>query len=160
MKKAFRDLTKLLRQFPFDRRNGLQYVAGLALVVMACVNAGAYLLSVADIPPRSSEDTVAWETRLLQIRYTLLLSGYSRGDVGYMPANVLRGSKRTKDDDINWVHARYTLIPLNVKQDSLDAPYVIIDYRGDPSVPMAPSGFTVKYDDAVNSMLLLRRMSP
>ena len=72
------------------------------------------------------------------------------GNIGYMPAGVLQGKRRTEREDVDWVQVRYAMIPLNVLQDSLDAPYVIAESSH------AVDGFETIYDGG-NGWILLQK---
>src|SRR5262249_1634947 len=118
-------------------KRGLQFVAALSIVVIACMSVWSYLVTVANMRLSDSEAT-AWENRLQGIRQALVDLRYTRGDIGYMPAGVLQGKPKTGRDDVDWVEARYTLIPFTLKQNSIDAPFVIVNYPGEPEPPKIP----------------------
>jgi hypothetical protein len=91
-----------------------------------------------------------WEHRLAGIRGMLTKVKYTSGNIGYMPAGVLQGNRRTEREDVDWVQVRYAMIPLNVLQDSLDAPYVIAESS------RAVDGFETIYDGG-NGWILLQK---
>lgn len=133
-------------------RSGLRYLAAIVLVACACVNIGHFTRYVSNLPPRQSDDRIIWEQRLSGIRDALRKAGYNSGTVSYMPAGVLQGRQRTEREDVDWVQVRYAMIPLNVLQDTLDAPYVVAESSG------SLEGFTTLYD-ARNGWVLLQRKS-
>jgi hypothetical protein len=131
-------------------RPKFRYIAGVALVLCACVNIGQFTRHVLSLPPRQSDDRIIWEQRLDGIRDALRKANYNSGSIGYMPAGVLQGKPRTEREDVDWVQVRYALIPLNVLQDSLNAPYVIAESSS------AVDGF-IKVYDARNGWVLLQK---
>ena len=131
-------------------RSKLRYLAGAVVVVCACVNIAHFTQYVFNLPPRPSDDRIIWEQRLDGIRDALRKAEYSSGAIGYMPAGVLQGKSRTEREDVDWVQVRYALIPLNVLQDTLDAPYVIAQSSREVE------GFTTVFD-AHNGWLLLQK---
>ena len=139
-------------------RSLLSLVVAIVIVAVACANIWRFTENVAKLPPREADGRVIWENRLGEIQRKLLAARYTSGDIGFMPGSVLRGQQRSVQDDVNWVLARYVLIPLNVKQDSMDAPYVIADFSGSAGPPQIPDGFIQAYD-AHDGLLLLRRQS-
>jgi hypothetical protein len=131
-------------------RARLRYVLGVALVLCACVNIGQFAHDVFNLPPRQSDDRIIWERRLDGIRDALRKEGYTSGPIGYMPAGVLQGKPRTEREDVDWVQVRYALIPLNVLQDTLEAPYVIAETSG------GVDGFATIYNPN-NGWVLLKK---
>ena len=128
----------------------LRYLAAFVLVVCGAVNVGRFIEHVYTFPPRQTDDRIIWEQRLIGIRNALTKAKYNSGNIGYMPAGVLQGRQRTDREDVDWVQVRYAMIPLNVLQDSLDAPYVISESsRG-------VDGFETIYD-AGNGWILLQK---
>ena len=128
----------------------LRYLAAAFLVVCAFVNVGQFIEDVFTFPPRESDDRIIWEQRLTGIRNALRKVDYNSGNIGYMPAGVLQGNRRTDREDVDWVQVRYAMIPLNVLQDSLDAPYVIAESSRDVD------GFETAYDGH-NGWILLQK---
>ena len=135
---------------PDSIRSNLRYLAGILLVVCSCINIAHFVQYVSNLPPRQSDDRIIWEQRLTGIRDALRKAGYTTGNIGYMPAGVLQGRPRTGREDVDWVQVRYAMIPLNVLQDTLDAPYVVAESSG------GLDGFTTLYD-AHNGWVLLQR---
>jgi len=133
-------------------RSKLRYLVGVVLVACACVNIGQFSRYVSNIPPRQSDDRIIWEQRLTGIREALRKAGFNSGNIGYMPAGVLQGRARTDREDVDWVQVRYAMIPLNVLQDTLDAPYVVAESSS------GLEGFTTVYE-ARNGWVLLQRKS-
>jgi hypothetical protein len=129
-----------------------RYLTGIVLVVSACANIWHFREYVSNLPPRESDDRIIWERRLDGIRDALLKAGYTTGNIGYMPAGVLNGNKRTAKEDVDWVQVRYALIPLNVLQDSLEPPFVIAELSGNLD------GFRKVYEGN-NGWVLLQRKS-
>jgi len=128
----------------------LRYLAAIALVLYAIVNVGRFAQHFLTYPPRESDDRVIWEKRLTGIRNALIRVKYNSGNIGYMPAGVLKGKRRTEREDVDWVQVRYAMIPLNVLQDSLDAPYVIAESS------RTVDGFETIYDGG-NGWILLQK---
>ena len=128
----------------------LRYLAAALVVVCAFVNVGQFIKDVFTFPPRQSDDRIVWEQRLTGIRNALLKANYTSGNIGYMPAGVLQGNQRTSKEDVDWVQVRYAMIPLNVLQDSLDAPYVIAESSHEVD------GFETVYDGQ-NGLILLQK---
>lgn len=122
-------------------------------MVSAGVNIWQFNQNVWNLPPRESDHRIIWEQRLSGIREALRSAGYARGNIGYMPAGVLQGKPRTEREGVDWVQVRYAMIPLNVLQDTLDAPYVVAESSG------SLEGFTTVYDPH-NGWVLLQRNSP
>jgi hypothetical protein len=129
---------------------GFRHLAALALVLCGIVNVGRFAQKALTYPPAETDDRVIWERRLTGIRNALIRVQYTSGNIGYMPAGVLQGKRRTEREDVDWVQVRYAMIPLNVLQDSLDAPYVIAESSNDVE------GFETIYDGR-NGLLLLRK---
>jgi len=130
----------------------LRCLAIAALVLCAVVNVGRFAHVALTYPPRESDDRIIWEQRLNGIRGELTRLKYTSGTIGYMPAGVLQGNRRTVREDVDWVQVRYTMIPLNVLQDSLDAPYVIAESSG----PVDVDGFETILDGG-NGWILLQK---
>ena len=139
-------------------RSLLSFIVAILVVAAACANIWRFTGNVAKLPPRESDGRIIWENRLREIQQTLVAAHYRSGDVGYVAASVLKGHPRSAQDEVNWILARYVLIPLNLRQDSLDAPYVIADFSGSEPAPEIPEGFVQAYD-AHNGLLLLQRQS-
>lgn len=136
----------------------LRTVTGAALVGIAFVNLWMANKSLSYVKPRREDAVVVWEDRLRYFRNELMKAGYFRGDVGYMPGGVLQGGTRTLAEDIDWVQARYVMIPWNLLQDNMNAPYVIVDFsrRGGPfEIPPA----FIKVYDSKDGLTLLRKTS-
>ena len=128
----------------------LRHLAGLALVLCAIVNIGWFAQRVVlTYPPRETDDRIKWEKRLIGIRNALIRARYTSGNIGYMPSGVLQGKQRTEREDVDWVQVRYAMIPLNVLQDSLNAPYVIAE----SSYPVP--GFETLYEG--DGLMLLQK---
>jgi hypothetical protein len=106
--------------------------------------------------PRNQDDVVVLEGRLVAVRNLLLENEYVGRDIGYMPAGVLNGNTRTDAEANRWVQARYVMIPWNLVQDSLDAPYVILD-RISAVENSLPAGFVTLYDSG-DGLLLLQKL--
>jgi hypothetical protein len=129
---------------------GFRHLAALALVLCGFVNVARFAQHALTFPPRETDDRIIWERRLTGIRNELIRVQYTSGDIGYMPAGVLQGKRRTEREDVDWVQVRYAMIPLNVLQDSRDAPYVIAESSHDVD------GFETIYN-GLNGLLLLRK---
>jgi hypothetical protein len=128
----------------------LRCIAAAVLVFCAFVNLAQFMKDIFTFPPRQTDDRVVWEQRLTGIRNALRKAEYNSGNIGYMPAGVLQGKVRTDREDVDWVQVRYAMIPLNVLQDSLDAPYVIAESAQDVA------GFETVYDGH-NGLILLQK---
>ena len=131
----------------------LRYLAGVVVIICAILNIAQFTRHIFNLPPRQSDDRIIWEQRLDGIRNALRKAGYTSGDIGYMPAGVLMGKARTEREDVDWVQVRYAMIPLNVLQDNLDAPYVIAESTH------SLEGFTTLHDGG-NGWILLQRNVP
>ena len=129
-------------------------VAGIVIVSGAALNLWRAVGNAAGLS-HNSDDLISWENHLRGIRGELVAAHYRTGSIGYMPLEVLRGHKRTEREDVNWVEVRWVLIPFKVLQDSLDAPYVILDSTGSHGAPEVPAGFASYYEDG--SLILLQR---
>jgi hypothetical protein len=125
------------------------------LVCASLINLARFFENAIGMPPREAQDVGIWENRLSGIRHALIQAGYS-GDIGYMPINVFKGSRMTPQEDVNWVVTRYAMIPLNVRQNTMDVPFVIFDYTG-TAQPEIPNGFVREFD-SVDGLLLLRKV--
>src|SRR5262245_18887031 len=108
-----------------------RHLAALALVLCGLVNVGRFAQKAFTYPHRETDDRIICEQRLNGIRNALIRVQYTSGTIGYMPAGVLQGKRRTAREDVDWVQVRYAMIPLNVLQDSLEAPYVIAESSHD-----------------------------
>jgi hypothetical protein len=128
----------------------LRWVAAAALVLCAFVNLAQFVEDVFTFPPRQTDDRVRWEQRLTGIRNALRKAHYDSGNIGYIPAGVLRGKERTDREDVDWVQVRYAMIPLNVLQDSFDAPFVIAESSN------GVDGFETVFDGH-NGLILLQK---
>jgi hypothetical protein len=112
------------------------------------------------VKPREDDAVVVLESRLRFIRNALMKEGYWRGDVGYMPAGILQGHSRTSVDDEQWALVRYAMIPWNILQDSLHAPYVLIDGTKSGTPIEVPPGFVPIYDSADGLVLVKNKPIP
>jgi hypothetical protein len=109
--------------------------------------------------PRNQDDVVLLERRMIGIRNALLGVGYRGGDIGYMPAGVLNGNPRTERESTRWVQARYVMIPWNLLEDTMSAPYVIVDASLNADQPRLPEGFVKLYDSG-DGLILLQQTRP
>ena len=132
----------------------LRFLASAALIAVAFLNLWHANRLAESIKPRNEDDVVVLEHRMIGIRNTLLGVKYLRGDLGYMPAGVLNGNPRTERESSRWVQARYVMIPWNLLQDSLAAPYVIVDSSLNGAEPRLPEGFVKLYDSGDGLVLL------
>ena len=130
-----------------------------ALVVIAFLNLWHFTQNLSILKARKDDAVVVWENRLIGVRDALLKVHYLGGDVGYITAGVLQGSPRTTGENTNWVQARYVMIPWNLLQDTLAAPYVIADFSGSEAPPELPAGFVMLYDSR-DGLVLLQRTPP
>ncbi len=132
-------------------RSKLHYLATFVLVSIACVNIWAFNQYVSRFPPKEADERVIWEQRLAAIQSVLISAGYRNGDVGYLPAGALKG-QTTAREEVDWVHVRYTMIPLNVLYNTVEAPFVVAQFTGEVA------GFTKLYDPG-NGWALYQRKS-
>jgi hypothetical protein len=110
------------------------------------------------VKPREADVAVISEDQLRFVRDVLMKAGYWRGDVGYMPAGVLRGQPPTQRDDDQWILTRYVMIPWNIRRDNLDAPYVLVDGTRTSTPVETPAGFARIYASA-NGLVLFKNLS-
>ena len=129
-----------------------------ALVVTAFLNLWQLNQTLRGVKPREADPVVIWEDRLRFIRNELMKADYWRGEVGYMPAAVLQGRPRTDDDHNSFVQARYVMIPWNLLQDSLAAPYVLVDATRTAPPAEPPAGFAEIYK-SMDGLVLFRKLS-
>jgi hypothetical protein len=137
-------------------RSKLQYITAAIIVIIALINVGAFIQHFTAMPPRQSDGMTVQENRFRWIRVSLLGAHYSSGNVGYMPAGVLEGRARRPEEDVTWVEGRYAMIPFNLQQDTLDAPFVILDVSGSKGSANIPDGFSTVYGP-VDGLILLER---
>jgi len=104
--------------------------------------------------PRNQDDVVVLEQRMIGVRNALLEVRYRGGDLGYMPAGVLNGNSKTDAESARFVQASYVMIPWQLREDTLAAPYVIVDSSLDRAEIHIPDGFTKLYDSGDGFVLL------
>src|SRR5947207_1309918 len=97
---------------------GVRFLISSSLVFVSFLNLWQLNQTLRWVKPREDDAVVIWEDRLRFVRDALMKGEYWRGDVGYMPAAVLRGDRQTAEDDKHWVQARYVMIPWNLVQNS------------------------------------------
>lgn len=136
----------------------VRFLISVAIAVVAFLNLWHLDQTLRWVKPREADDVVILEDRLRFVRDALMKAGYWRGDVGYMPAGVLQGHPRTLRDDQQWLLVRYVMIPWNIRQDTLAAPYVLVDSTRSSSPVEMPEGFTRIYDSA-NGLVVLKKLS-
>jgi hypothetical protein len=136
----------------------VRFLISVAIAVVAFLNLSHLDQGLRGLKPREADDIVILEDRLRFVRDALMKAGYWRGDVGYMPAGVLQGHPRTVRDDQQWVFVRYVMIPWNIRQDTLGAPYVLVDSTRTSTPFETPEGFTTIYDSA-NGLVVLKKVS-
>ena len=136
----------------------VRFLISVAITVVAFLNLWHLDQTLRWVKPREADDVVVLEDRLRFVRDALMKAGYWRGDVGYMPAGVLQGHPRTQRDDQQWVFVRYVMIPWNIRQDTLDAPYVLVDATRSTTPVETPEGFARIYDSA-NGLVVLKKLS-
>lgn len=149
-------LHTLLRAPHTTMRAALETIVVGILVCASILNLSRFLGNASALPPREAQEVAIWENRLSGIRGALIRASYRSGDIGYMPISVFKGSRMTMQDDINYVVIRYVMIPLNVHQNTMDAPFVIFDSTGMPH-PEIPNGFVTEFD-SMDGLLLLRKV--
>jgi hypothetical protein len=137
-------------------RPKLRVLLAVAIACSVPINIWRALDDLRTLPSPGKDDVSLWEARLTGIEAALIRAHYRSGDIGYMPAGVLKGHPRTPTEDINWAIARYVLIPLNVKQDSLDSPFVIADFSGETDRQI-PEGFTSVYEEPDGLVLMKKQ---
>src|SRR5262249_50604036 len=135
-----------------------RFLISAAIVVVAFLNLWYLNQNLHWIKPREADDVVILEDRLRFVRNALMKAGYWRGDVGYMPDGILHGYPRTISDDQQWVFVRYVMIPWNILQDTLSAPYVLLDGTRSTAPVETPEGFIKIYDSA-NGLVVLKKLS-
>jgi hypothetical protein len=136
----------------------VRFLISVAIAVFAFLNLWHLNQTLRWVKPREADDVVILEDRLRFVRDALMKAGYWRGDVGYMPAGVLRGYPRTLDDNQQWVLIRYVMIPWNILQDTLSAPYVLVDGTRSKTPVETPEGF-IKIYDSTNGLVVLKKLS-
>jgi len=136
----------------------VRLLISFAIVAVAFLNLWQVNQTLRWVKPREADDVVILEDQLRFVRNALMKAGYWRGDVGYMPGGVLHGHPRTLRDDQQWVLVRYVMIPWNVLQDTLGAPYVLVDGTRSGTPIEIPEGFTRIYD-SMNGLVLLKKVS-
>jgi len=139
-------------------RPKLRFLLAVAIACSVPINIWRALDDLRTLPTPGKDDVSSWEARLTEIEAALIRAHYRSGDIGYMPAGVLKGRPRTPSEDINWAIARYVLIPLNLKQDSLDPPFVIADFSGETDRQI-PQGFTSVYEEP-DGLVLMKKKEP
>ena len=133
-------------------RSILCYAAGIVVTVIACANIWQFNQYVSSFAPREFDYRFIWEQRLRGVREVLITAGYRSGNIGYMPAGVLKGNPKTEGEQVDWIHVRYTMIPLNVLENTLDAPFVVAESRN-------LEGFTRLYETGDGWALFQRNSS-
>ncbi len=130
-----------------------------AIVVAAGLNLWSFIYQASTLKPRREEPVVISESRIIGVRDALLKAHYLHGDVGYIPGRVLEGGARTIEEDTDWLHFRYGMIPWNLVQDTLNAPFVVLDFTRWTDPAELPSGFVAVYESG-DGLILLRRANP
>jgi len=136
----------------------VRFLTSAAIAVFAFLNLWHLNQSLRWVKPREADDIVILEDRLRFVRDALMKAGYWRGDVGYMPAGVLQGYPRTINDNQQWVTVRYVMIPWNILQDTLSAPYVLVDGTRSKTPVQTPEGF-IRIYDSTNGLVVLKKLS-
>jgi len=136
----------------------VRFLISVAIVVVAFLNLSHLNQGLRGLKPREADDVVILEDRLRFVRDALMKAGYWRGDVGYMPAGVLQGYPRTINDNQQWVTVRYVMIPWNILQDTLSAPYVLVDGTRSKTPVQTPEGF-IRIYDSTNGLVVLKKLS-
>lgn len=133
-----------------------------AIVAVAFLNLWQVTQTLRWVKPREADDVVVLEDRLRFVRDALMKAGYWRGDVGYVPAQLLlanrQGNRMTAIDDQQWALVRYVMIPWNVLQNSLNTPFVLVDGTRTAAPVQTPDGF-VKVYDSMNGLVLVKKLS-
>ena len=129
-----------------------------SIVVLAFLNLWQVTQTLRWVKPREADDVVVLEDRLRFVRDALMKGGYWRGNVGYMPAQFLHGDRLSPRDDQQGVLVRFVMIPWNVLQNTLDAPYVLVDGTRTTTPIQIPDGFTKVYD-SMNGLVLVKKLS-
>lgn len=130
-----------------------------AIVLAAGLNLWSFIYQASTLKPRNEEPVVVSEARLIWVRDALLKAHYLNGEVGYLPGRVLEGGARTIDEDTDWLHFRYGMIPWNLLQDTFNAPFVILDFTRWTEPAQLPPGFVTIYESG-DGLILLRRTGP
>jgi hypothetical protein len=159
--KRLAQLKSLVRLSVTGVRSMLRLVIATVLVFCFISNTQYFYGRRTGLPLHWGPNEISvWEDRSRGIRDALLARNYRSGPIAYMPSGVLHGHPRTKDDDVAWNMLRYVMIPLDVRQDTLDAPYVIEDYSAENAPYALPEGFVGVLDVPGGLTLLQRRPSP
>lgn len=139
-----------------------RFLLSAAIVAVAFVNLWQLTQTLRWVKPREADDVVVLEDRLRFVRDALMKAGYWRGDVGYVPAQLLLGNRQgnriTAVDDQQWALVRYVMIPWNVLQNTLSTPYVLVDGTRTATPIQTPDGF-VKVYDSMNGLVLVKKLS-
>jgi hypothetical protein len=137
------------------KRSIPQSVSRAIVVAVAVWNIWMFTLFVMQVPPRDLNRTVVWEKRFEPIREVLHSARYRMGDLGYVTARGLRGEPVSDAEFINRAELYYVVIPWNLIQNTVDAPYVIGDFTFNEPTPELPQGL-VKVFDPGNGLILFR----
>ncbi len=137
----------------------LRFLASAALIAVAFLNLWHSNRLAEGLKPRNEDDVVVIEQRMTGIRNALLGIPYRSGDIGYMPASVLNGKQRTEREAARYVQTRYSMIPWNLKENTMAAPYVIVDSSAAADVAPIPEGFAKLYDSG-DGLMLLQKTRP
>jgi hypothetical protein len=128
-----------------------------AVAAVAFLNLWDFVEQASSQQPRKEDQVGVAEWRLRWIRDALYKAHYLRGDIAYIPGRVLDGGAQTPDETSDWMITHYVMIPWNVVENTLNAPYLILDYSRWDKPVVLPAGFTTVYDSG-DGLMLLRKL--
>ena len=134
-------------------RSIVQSVIVAGLMAVAWCNVGAYTAQVFSLR-KATTDIEGWERLWEPMQSYLMTAGYRIGDLGFVSSTSLRSGTLTAEDVQHRIYLYYAVIPLNLIENKLDAPYVVGDFmRGKPDT--LPPGL-IEVFDAGNGLVLLK----
>ena len=140
------------------KRSALKSAVQIGLIAVACWNVQAFTSMVLKLPSRGVYDVVGWEKAWEPIHVWLQSVGYDLGDIGYVTARSLRGEPPSEIETAHRVELYYVVIPLNLRQNRSDTPYVLGDFTfGRPTE--LPTGLVEVYDPGNGLVLLENTLS-
>jgi hypothetical protein len=143
-------------------RSILLWLVSAWLVVIVYLNIWSFNKSAVELPLRFQSDVVIQESRYEPVRELLLDAKY-RGNIAFVTNRNLKGEPNTQQDNNQWVHAQFALIPWIVVRGkrSVSGPlvngtaeYVVADFW-DGLPRDFPQGL-VKVYESKDSLLLFR----
>jgi hypothetical protein len=134
----------------------LRFITTAVLLAVAGLNLWHSNRLAEGLKPRDADDVVVLERRLIGVRNTLLGIPYKGYDLGYMSASALNGQPGSDRNSARFIQTRYAMIPWNVMDNSMAAPFTIVDAVGESAEPPIPDGFTAIYNSGDGLVLLQR----